>query len=126
VYNDSPEQSSQSLHRRPQRAEAAADRSADREMVALEPIRRAWKLGGEDGDGLTTPKLGIKGLMRLQMGEDLTNIVRGGTRRPIATTGGARSRAAHLASEPPAAAIAPAVGGIDLTCRRVGSQPRVR
>jgi hypothetical protein len=36
--------------------------------------------------GLSTPELARKGLMKLKMGEDLTHIVRGGTKRPIATT----------------------------------------
>ncbi len=71
--------------------ECAADRQADEEMVAF-PQRGpagklmmwAWKLGKERRGGLTTPQFVRSGLMRLQMGEDLTHIVRGGTVRPIA------------------------------------------
>jgi hypothetical protein len=35
--------------------------------------------------GLSTPELVRKDLMKLEMGEELTHIVRGGTKRPIAT-----------------------------------------
>jgi hypothetical protein len=35
--------------------------------------------------GLSTPEFVRKGLMKLQMGEELTHMVRGGTKRPIAT-----------------------------------------
>jgi len=44
----------------------------------------AWKLGKERRGGLTTPQFVRAGLMRLEMGEDLTHIVRGGTVRQIA------------------------------------------
>jgi hypothetical protein len=33
----------------------------------------------------TTPQFVRKGLMKLEMGEELAHIVRGGTKRPIAT-----------------------------------------
>jgi len=38
--------------------------------------------------GLKTPRFVRKGLMKLEMGEELTHIVRGGTKRPIATPEG--------------------------------------
>jgi transposase len=66
--------------------EATADRHADQDMVAFKLMRWTWKLGEDGRDGLTTPQLVRKGLMKLQMGEELTHIVRGGTKRPIATT----------------------------------------
>jgi transposase len=65
--------------------EATADRHADQEMVAFKLMLWAWKLGEDGRDGLTTPQFVRKGLMTLQMGEDLTHIVRGGTKRPVAT-----------------------------------------
>lgn len=64
--------------------ECAADRQADEEMVAFKLMMWAWKLGKERRGGLTTPQFVRSGLMRLQMGDDLTHIVRGGTVRPIA------------------------------------------
>ena len=66
-------------------SESSADRRADQEMVAFTLMRWGWKLGEEGRDGLTTPQFVRKGLMALQIGEDLTQIVRGGTKRPIAT-----------------------------------------
>jgi transposase len=65
--------------------EATADRHADQEMVAFKLMLWAWKLGEDGRQGLTTPQFVRKGLMKLEMGEDLTHIVRGGTKRPIAT-----------------------------------------
>ena len=72
--------------------ECVADRKADEEtcpersrrMVAFKLMMWAWKLGKERRGGLTTPQFVRAGLMRLEMGEDLTHIVRGGTVRPIA------------------------------------------
>lgn len=64
--------------------EREADRKADPEMVAFKLMMWAWKLGKERRGGLTTPQFVRSGLMRLQMGEELTHIVRGGTVRPIA------------------------------------------
>jgi len=74
--------------------ECVADRKADEEtcpersrrMVAFKLMLWAWKLGKERHGGLTTPQFVRAGLMRLEMGEDLTHIVRGGTVRPIAPT----------------------------------------
>jgi hypothetical protein len=61
------------------------DRKADEEMVALKLMMWAWKLGKERRAGLTTPQFVRAGLMRLEMGEDLTHIIRGGTVRPTAS-----------------------------------------
>jgi hypothetical protein len=54
--------------------------------VAFKLMMWSWKLGRERRGGLTTPQFVRAGLMRLEMGEDLTHIVRGGTARPIAPT----------------------------------------
>jgi hypothetical protein len=64
--------------------ECVADRHADQEMVAFKLMMWAWKLGKVGRGGLTTPQFVRAGLMRLEMGEDLTHIVRGGQVRPIA------------------------------------------
>jgi len=65
--------------------ESTADRNADQEMVAFKLMLWGWKLGEDGRDGLTTPQFVRTGLMKLEMGEELTHIVRGGTKRPIAT-----------------------------------------
>jgi len=65
--------------------ECVADRRADDEMVAFKLMLWGWKLGKDGRDGLTTPQFVRRGLMTLQMGEDLSHIVRGGTTRPIAS-----------------------------------------
>jgi len=44
----------------------------------------AWKLGIVGHGGLTTPQFVRADLMRIQMGEDLTHIIRGGQVRSIA------------------------------------------
>jgi hypothetical protein len=64
--------------------ECVADRKADEEMVAFKLMTWAWKLGQGRRGGLTTPQFVRAGLVRLEMGEDLTHIIRGGTVRPIA------------------------------------------
>jgi len=53
-------------------------------MVAFKLMMWAWKLGKVGRRSLTTPQFVRAGLMRLQMGEDLTHIIRGGQARPIA------------------------------------------
>jgi hypothetical protein len=53
--------------------------------VAFNLMLWAWKLGRERRGGLTTPQFVRAGLMRLDSGEELTHIVRGGTVRPIAS-----------------------------------------
>ena len=64
--------------------ECVADRRADEDMVAFKLMLWSWKLGKERRGGLTTPQFVRAGLMRLEMGEELTHVVRGGTERPIA------------------------------------------
>jgi hypothetical protein len=64
--------------------ECVADRKADEEMVAFKLMMWAWTLGKERRGGLTTPQFVRAGLMRLEMGENLTHILRGGRVRPIA------------------------------------------
>jgi hypothetical protein len=78
-------------------------------------------------DGLTTPQLVRKGLMKLRMGEKLTHIVRGGVKRPAATPQEALALTVRrLATKPPAAVIPPAAGGIDFTCQHIGGWRRYR
>jgi hypothetical protein len=60
------------------------DRKADEEMVAFKLMMWAWKLGKERRGGLSTPQFVRAGLMGLEMGEDLTHVIRGSTVRPIA------------------------------------------
>jgi hypothetical protein len=55
-------------------------------MVAFKLMLWGWKLGEDGRQALTTPQFVRRGLMQLQMGEELTHVVRGGTKRPIATT----------------------------------------
>jgi hypothetical protein len=50
-------------------------------MVAFKLMLWSWKLGKERRGGLTTPQFVRADLMRLEMGEDLTHIVCGGTVR---------------------------------------------
>jgi hypothetical protein len=65
-------------------SECVADRRADEDMVAFKLMLWSWKLGRERRGGLTTPQFVRAGLMRLEMGEELTHIIRGGTVHPIA------------------------------------------
>jgi hypothetical protein len=64
--------------------ECATDRHADPDMVAFKLMLWAWQLDKQMRGGLTTPQFVRAGLLRLQMGDDLTHIIRGSTRRPIA------------------------------------------
>ena len=64
---------------------ARYDKARRKEMVAFKLKLWGWDLGKEQRGGLTTPQFVRKALMTLQMGEYLTHIVRGGTKRPIAT-----------------------------------------
>lgn len=65
--------------------EREADRRADPDMVAFKLMLWSWKLGKERRGGLSTPQFVRAGLMRLEMGEDLSHIIRGGAVRPIAS-----------------------------------------
>jgi hypothetical protein len=49
-------------------------------FIAIDAHRHHLVVGG-----LTTPQFVRKGLIKLEIGEELTHIVRGGTKRPIAT-----------------------------------------
>ncbi|MFQ5962308.1 MAG: IS110 family transposase [Candidatus Methylomirabilales bacterium] len=64
--------------------ERTADRHADPDKVAFKYIMWSWKLDDAKRNGLSTQQWTRYHLMRLQLGEDLTHIVRGGHRYPIA------------------------------------------
>jgi len=65
--------------------EQAADRHADPEKVAFKFMIWSWKLDNHLRDGLTTRQFIRYHLMRLQIGDDLTHIRRGGQDRGIAS-----------------------------------------
>jgi transposase len=64
----------------------SADRRADAEQVAFKLMVWAWKLSDEQRGGLSTRQFIRAHLILLGLGEDLTHIRRGGTKRPLATT----------------------------------------
>jgi hypothetical protein len=80
--------------------EREADRRADPDMVAFKPMLWSWKLGKEQRGGLTTPQFMRPGLTRLEMGEDLGHIVRGGTVRPIASVEEVRALQTEITAQP--------------------------
>jgi len=61
-----------------------SDRHADPDKVAFKYIMWSWKLDDVKRNGLNTRQRTRYHLMRLQLGEDLTHILRGGHRYPIA------------------------------------------
>ena len=63
----------------------SADRRADAEQVAFKLMVWAWKLSDEQRGGLSSRQFIRAHLIRLGLGEELTHITRGGTRRPLAT-----------------------------------------
>jgi transposase len=63
----------------------SADRRADAEQVAFKLMVWSWKLSDEQRGGLTSRQFIRAHLLRLGMGEELTHIRRGGTKRPLAT-----------------------------------------
>jgi transposase len=63
----------------------SADRRADAEQVAFKLMVWSWKLADEQRGGLTSRQFIRAHLIRLGLGEDLTHITRGGTKRPLAT-----------------------------------------
>jgi transposase len=63
----------------------SADRRADAEQVAFKLMVWVWKLSDEQRGGLSSRQFIRFQLMRLGLGQDLTHITRGGTRRPLAT-----------------------------------------
>jgi len=64
----------------------SADRRADAEQVAFKLMVWSWKLSDEQRGGLSSRQFIRAQLMRLGLGEELTHITRGGTRRPLATS----------------------------------------
>jgi transposase len=62
-----------------------ADQRADAEQVAFKLMVWAWKLSDQQRGGLTSRQFIRAHLIRLGLGDDLTHITRGGTRRPLAT-----------------------------------------
>ena len=64
--------------------ERTADRHADPDKVAFKYIMWSWKLDDVKRQGMSTRQWARYHLMRLQLGEDLTHIMRGGNRYPIA------------------------------------------
>jgi transposase len=64
--------------------ERTADRHADPDKVAFKYIMWSWKLDDAKRKGMSTRQWARYQLMRLQLGEDLTHIMRGGHRYPIA------------------------------------------
>jgi transposase len=63
----------------------SADRRANAEQVAFKLMVWSWKLTDEQRGGLTSRQFIRAHLIRLGLGEDLTHITRGGTKRPLAT-----------------------------------------
>jgi hypothetical protein len=65
--------------------ERAADRNAVPEMVALKLMIWSWKLTDEQRGGLTSRQFVRYGLLRLELGHELSHIITGkNTRRLIA------------------------------------------
>ncbi len=73
--------------------ERAADQQADPDMVAFKLMTWSWKLTDEQRGGLTSRQFtrtcggaGVRyHLLRLNLGHDLTHVVRGRAKRLIAT-----------------------------------------
>jgi hypothetical protein len=63
----------------------SADRRADAEQVAFKLMVWSWKLNDEQRGGLTSRQFIRAHLIRLGLGEELTHITRGGTKRGLAT-----------------------------------------
>jgi transposase len=64
--------------------ERTSDRHADPDKVAFKYIMWSWNLDDDKRHGMSTRQWARYHLMRLQLGEDLTYIMRGGNRYPIA------------------------------------------
>ncbi len=62
-----------------------ADRHADAEQVAFKLMTWAWKLSDAERRGMRSRQFIRYHLLRLGIGDDVTHITRGGTRRPLAT-----------------------------------------
>jgi transposase len=65
--------------------ERTGDRKADPEMVAFKFMKWSWELNDEARGGLSTRQFVRYQLMQLKLGEELTCVQRGGSRRPLAT-----------------------------------------
>ena len=65
-------------------SERTSDRHADPDKVAFKYIMWSWKLDDVKRNGMSTRQWARYHLMRLQLGEDLTHVMRGGNRYPIA------------------------------------------
>jgi transposase len=63
----------------------SADRRADAEQVAFKLMVWSWKLNDEQRGGLSSRQFIRAHLIRLGLGDELTHITRGGTRRRLAT-----------------------------------------
>jgi transposase len=63
----------------------SADRRADAEQVAFKLMVWSWKLSDEQRGGLSSRQFIRAHLLRLGIGDELTHIRRGGTKRPLAT-----------------------------------------
>jgi len=63
----------------------SADRRADAEQVAFKLMVWSWKLSDEQRGGLSSRQFIRAHLLRLGIGDELTHITRGGTKRPLAT-----------------------------------------
>lgn len=66
-------------------AERAADRHAEPAMVACKLMRWSWELTEEQRGGLTSRQFVRYGLLRLQLGNDLTGFTYGGMPRGLAS-----------------------------------------
>jgi len=65
-------------------AKRTSDRHADPDKVAFKYILWSWKLDDAKRNGMSTREWARYHLMRLKLGDDLTHIMRGGNRYPIA------------------------------------------
>jgi hypothetical protein len=64
--------------------ERAADKHANADLVAFKFMTWSWKLTDAQRGGLTTRQFVRAHLLRLQLGENLTHVVRGGAKHLIA------------------------------------------
>ncbi len=64
--------------------ERAADKHADPDLVAFKFMTWSWKLTDAQRGGLTTRQFVRAHLLRLQLGDSLTQVVRGGSKHLIA------------------------------------------
>ena len=63
----------------------SADQRADAEQVGFKLMVWSWKLTDEQRGGLSSRQFIRAHLLRLRIGDELTHINRGGTRRPLAS-----------------------------------------